>query len=436
MSKLSILIFVVFIGLLALFAVSNKEVTTVAVPFGDIYEVPKISLILFSAAFGGLSILLMFLIRDMRRFLTGYKVQKKQKKEDRLHRLYSSALNAILADNEVEAKSSIEKALEENPEYTDALLRAGDIEFTRGAFGEAVSYYRRALSSSPRNLEALFSLAKVMETTGTRSEALGFIEEILDIDPDNLSALYRKRSILELDGKWDELIDVQKSILKYEYTEKEKQREQSNLLGYKYEQAKDSLEREELERANKEFRAILRMERNFIPAYLGLAETMLRQAEPDDAVNFLEKAYEQTSSAIILARLEDELINIGEPSRIIRVYKTAISNKPEDNMLRIFLGKLYYRLEMIEDAFETLKAIDAQEPYPELCQLLGELYLRRQQYDKAVQEFRKTMNMKKALRLPYCCGVCGYMAEDWSGRCPGCSSWNTFKFNLHGTCKV
>lgn len=436
MSKLTIFIFVVFLGLLALFAVSNKEVTTVAVPFGDVYEVPKISLILFSAAFGGLSMLIVFLIRDTRRFLSSYKLQKKQKKEDRIHKLYSSAVNAILADNEIEAKSSLEKALEEESEHTDALLRLGDIEFMRGSFGEALGYYRRALSSSPRNLETLFSLAKVMETTGKKAEALGFIEEILDIDPDNLSALYRKRSILESDGKWDELIDVQKAILKYEHTEKEKQREQSNLLGYKYEQARDSLEKGEIERANKEFRAIVRMEKNFIPAYLGLAETMLRQGEADDAVNFLEKAYEQISSAIILARLEDELINLGEPSRIIRIYKTAISNNPQDNMLRIFLGKLYFRLEMIEDAFETLKAIDTYEPYPELYQLLGELYLRRQQCEKAVEEFRKTMNMKRALRLPYCCGICGYMAEDWSGRCPGCSSWNTFKFNLHGTCKI
>jgi lipopolysaccharide biosynthesis regulator YciM len=130
------------------------------------------------------------------------------------------------------------------------------------------------------------------------------------------------------------------------------------------------------------------------------------------------------------------LINIGEPSRLIRTYRSSVSSNPQNDMLRFFLGKLYYRLEMIDDALETLSSPEMSDSYPELHQLMGELYIRRSQCDEAVAEFRKSINMKKTFRLPYICGVCGHSSEDWSGRCSECGNWNTFQFNLHGTDKA
>ena len=432
--KTTLLIFIVFLGALALFAVSNKETVQMTVPFGAVYEMPKISLILFSAAFGALSMLAVFLVRDTRRLMATYKFQRKLKKEDRIQKLYGKALNAILADDRAEAKTALEEILKIEPEHTDSLLRLGDIMQAEESFEAANGYYRRALSSDEGSLAALFSLARLREAQGRWQDALGYIEEILDIDPDNLSALLRKRRILERDGKWSELIEVQKAALKHKHTEKQQQKEQTALTGYRYELARESLEAGDFDRAGKEFRSVLRMDDRFVPAQLGLAEAMLREGEVDDAVNSLDKAFEETGSLIILARLEDILINAGEPSRLIKIYNNAMARDPKNATLRFFMGKLYYRLEMIEDAFDTLRAIE--EPYPELHKLMGELYLRRQQYEKAAEEFKKTVNMKKTLRLPYCCGSCGLVSEEWSGRCPDCLNWNTYLFNIHGTCKV
>jgi len=437
LSKLSLLIFLVFLLAVALFAISNKDVTTIAVPFGSTYEVPKISLMLFSSAIGAGVVFLIFLVRDTRRFIETYQYQKKRKKQDRINELYGRAMNAILANNTPEAKRFLEEILKEEPTQVDALIRLGEIYLREESPEMAIEYFRKALSTEPKNIEARFSLSKTLEAMGLWSEALSHIEDILDIDPDNLTALYKKRSLLERESRWDELIDIQKSIIKHTPPERA-EREQDSLLGYRYEMARESLEKGDLERAEKEFKAILKVNKDFIPAYLGLTETMLRQAEADDAADFLERSYEQTSSQILLARLEDLLINLGEPSRLIRVYKNAIAREKEPsrlNSLRFFLGKLYYRLEMIDDAFETLSMVET-DAYPELYLLFGELYLRRQQCERAVAEFKKTIGLKRALRLPYCCNNCGEMSEDWSGRCPVCGRWNTFTFNLYGTCKV
>jgi len=99
---------------------------------------------------------------------------------------------------------------------------------------------------------------------------------------------------------------------------------------------------------------VIRLEKDFIPATLGLAEVLLREGENEEAINLLEKNYEQTSSMIVLLRLEDLLISVGEPLRLIRIYKNNILKNPQDPVIKFFLGRLYYRLEMIDDAFEIM----------------------------------------------------------------------------------
>jgi len=437
MGKLAIFIFVIFLAGLALFAIDNKEITTIKIPFDDLYEVPKIALILLSSVAGALAMLIAFTIRDTKRFIGNLQYQRRQKKEARVQDMYSKALNALLAHNEDEAKDALEGILEEEPKHLDALLRLGDIASAEEDFQKAAGFYNKAFAGNQKNLEVLFSLEGLMEKTGRWADALDYIERILDIDTDNLSALYKKRAILERDEKWDDLVDVQKTILKHEHTEKDRQREQVNLLGYKYEYGRYSLEQGDIEKAKKLFKTLLKMDINFVPSYIGLAEVMLREGESEEAVDFLEKSYEQTASLIILARLEDLLISIGEPSRLIRLYENSLSRKPQNHALRFLLGKLYYRLEMVDDAFDTFSYVDASGmASPELYQIMGDLYLKRNQCDKAAAEFKKAVDMKIAFRLPYWCSSCGYSSQDWSGRCPSCNSWNTFTFKLHGTGKI
>jgi lipopolysaccharide biosynthesis regulator YciM len=159
---------------------------------------------------------------------------------------------------------------------------------------------------------------------------------------------------------------------------------------------------------------------------------LLREGETEEAINLLEKSYEQTLSMIVLLRLEDLLISVGEPLRLIRIYKNNISKNPLDPIIKFFLGKLYYRLEMIDDAFETMASIDTGGTiYPEMHQLMGNLYMKRHQMDRAMHEFKKALDAHKcAFSLSYSCKNCAYTASEWSGRCTSCRQWSTYQLNL------
>ncbi len=436
MGKLSIFLFVIFLLVLSLFSISNQGMVAITIPFGPIYEVQKFALILLSIAVGVLIAFIFFAIRDTKKLIDNWQYQKKHRQEIKVQALYSKALNGILAKNEDAARDALEDILKEEPDHIDTLLRLGDISAHEEDFQKANGYYQRARELSPKRLETLFALERLMETASRWSEALRYLDEILDIDDVNLTAMYRKREILEKQARWDDIVSLQKAILKHEHSEKDKKREQQNLIGYEYEYGRHSLENSQLEKAKKAFRNILRTEKDFIPATLGIAEVLLQEGESEEAINVLEKAYEATESKIALARLEDLLISIGEPSRLIRIYRSGISRNPNDPVTKFFLGKLFYRLEMIDDAFDTLSGIDTGgASYPELHLLMGNLNLRQKRLEKAVQEFKKAADIKTAFRLPYCCNHCGYRADDWSGRCPDCRNWSTYQFNLDGTCR-
>jgi len=438
MSKINMLLVLLFMSVMAAFAFHNNDTTSITVPFDRAYDVPKIWVMITSSLIGALLMLVVFVVRDIRKFLATYQFQRKQKRDQKVDALYSRAVNSLIGDNLADARAALDAILKVEPQHTDALLRLGNLDELLEKNEEALSSYKKALMSMNGNLEALFSLVGVLVKVGNAEDALKYADKILDIDPDNHGALLRKRTLLEAEGRWDDILEVQKTILKLEPDEERKKEEQQEMIGFRYEHSRDSLEKGNIEKANAGFKSILREDEHFIPAYLGIAEVMLSEGNSEDAVNFLEKAFETTASQIVLARIEDLLISEGEPSRLIRIYRKAILDNPQDDKLKFFLAKLFFRLEMVDDSFEVFSTMEIGEgpSFVEAHKLLGELHMRRNECEKAVEIFKKTLEIKSALRVPYCCQECGHSELEWSGRCPECGSWNTYDLDLHGTCKT
>ena len=431
MGKVSIFFFLVILLVIGFFGMENKDVVLVKVPFGSTYEVLKFVLVLLSTVVGAAVVLGLVFIRDTKRVIDTMQLQKRQKKEAKIQEYYAKALNSILSNRDEDAKAALKDILKEDPEYTDALLRLGDIAFRNEEYSSALGFYRNARDISPRNLQALLSMEAVLEKSGHSDSALKILEEIIDIDGNNLTALYKKQAILEKKEKWDDLLSLQKTIIKLAQNDREKQREEKKHLGYKYEYGRASLENGEIEKAEKAFRTLLKMDASFLPAYLGIAEVMVTKGEPEEAINFLEKSYDTLSSAIILARLEDLLISVGEPGRLLRFYRTALSRSPLDNGMKFMLGKLYYRLEMVDDAIQTLESIDTNVySNPEIFTVKGELFRKRNQTGRAMEAFRTATELKYPASVPYRCNACGMTSPDWSGKCSGCGAWNTFALDV------
>jgi len=439
MGKFVVMIFILVAIVLALLATSNTGTTTISVPWplNEVYTLSVISLIIISSALGAIAVALIMFVRDTKRMIVTYQFQKKRKREEKLRNLYTKAMNSMLADDNAEARKILEDILKDEPAHTEALMRLGAIAEKANNNDEAHKFYKKALMSAPGDLSALFAMASLSDKLGKWTDAIEYVDEILQRDQGNLGAKLMKRSILEHTANWDELVEVQKNIIKAEQKAgRDVGGEEEALSGYRYEQGKALLDSGQTERAIKVFKGIIKSDDHFVPAYLAKAEAMLKSGNSEDAVSFLENGYRNTLSSLILAKIEDLLIKAGDPSRLISIYRNAMASAPQNQMLRFFLGKLYYRLEMVDDALELLDTGEIPEDFPQWNQLLGELFLRRNNCERAIEEFKKTIDFKKTLRVPYCCSSCGHQEEQWAGRCPECGSWNTFEFKLHGTCKI
>ncbi len=423
---------VVFVMLLREF---NPGLVTVNLLPSMSYEIAKSTFLFLSLAIGAGFVFILYLMRDVRRFLRGLRVQREQKKRLKIQELYTKGLNAMIAKRNSEAATYFQKVLAVDPNHVDTLLRMGICKLRDKMPQEAILVHQKALSLAPDNQEVLFSLAADYEETKRFDDALEMYKKILSKDSSNLTAIIRMRDLYQRLGHWEELYDTQSKLVANPLTPSELEIEHRKLVGLKYELGRSLLEAGDLERAKKTFRGVIKLDKDFIPAYLGLGEVYLEENEGAEASELWEKAYKMTSSTLLLHRLEDLYLKQGEPGKAIELYMQAVNWKPQDVALKFFLGKLYYRLEMVDEAFEILSTVDwGDKDFPDVHKLLGNIYLRRGSLGLAASEFKKALGFKKQIIIPYACSNCDLRTTDWSGRCPNCGKWNTFGVNLEKTC--
>jgi tetratricopeptide (TPR) repeat protein len=437
MAKLIVFLIILFLAALSLLAYFNKGAVEVTLWEGYAYEIPVIALILLATSIGILSTFILVAVRDARRYFDHWQIQRKEKKELKIQEHFARGMDAFFASRYTESEEMFTRIIESDPSHVSALLRLGDISLDKGDFPRASDYYSRSLKIRPKSIETIFCLEKVCESEKAWTDAIKYLDKVLEIDNENPKALLKKRDIYEATGKWEELLEVQQKILKSDMSDEEKQREQKNLTGFRYELGNHYFEEGSIEKAIKTLKSIIKTDEGFYSAYLTLAEAHLKDGDAKEAESVLIKGYETTSSLVLLARLEDHLISMGEPGKTIDLYQKALLRKQGDPKLQFLLAKLYYRLEMIDYALETATAIDtAVFDTSELHALLGNIHDRRSQYDRAVEEFKKAVKIDKPLMVPFCCSRCRHTSKDWTGRCPQCGHWNTLTLDLHGTCNV
>jgi lipopolysaccharide biosynthesis regulator YciM len=249
---------------------------------------------------------------------------------------------------------------------------------------------------------------------------------MLKIEPDNLTALIRKRDLQIRLERWSDALEIQHRLLKANLPEQERRAESQLLVGCMYEVGRQLLERGHPDKARRYFRGAIKKDRAFLPAYIGMGEILVREGKTKNAVEILKKIYLKTRSVIILHRLEELFLELGEPDQIIRVYQEALQQDPRNPVLSFYLGKLYYRLEMADEAFDILSRLEgSQEQMVEYHKIMANLYLRRQHMEEAVGELKKALGFKKRVVVPYRCTHCHHQYTEWSGRCRRCGLWNT-----------
>lgn len=435
MTRFYFVLFITFLGVIGYLAVLNPGSVEIAVARNEIYRVSTVGVILISAAAGALVVLFGVLIKDTSRYFLDWQVIRREKQRTKVQELYSKGVDALFGRKYAQAESYFRKILALDPNHVQSLLKLGNSCLRQGNHNEAIRLHQKARNLDDHNIEILFTLEADFEETNRIDEALQTLDSILAIDTSNLNALFKKRDILQRQKQWEKALDIQEQIVKAPLPQEDKPAEHRRLIGLRYEYGRSILEegnRDDAEKAKKVFRTVIKTDKDFVPAYLGLGEICLTEDKPKEAEDLWVNAFRTTGSLIFLYRLEDFYLGRGEPEKIIAIYQEAMNREPGDITLKFFLGKLYYRLEMLDDSLEVLSSIDTSANLlPPVHMITGNIYQRRGKLEGAMKEFRKALELEKKLIVPYTCSNCDYSDTEWSGRCPQCGRWNTYTVNIH-----
>lgn len=390
-------------------------------------DVAPAVLILGAIAFGGALVLSALGMREIRRWWANWRLGRQRHAAGKVQEQLTVAHRAMFSGRTKEAVSHLTRLLDINPHHVLALLYLGTIKRQTGELADAIRLHRRARAADDQNLEVALALGRDLEEAERWDEAVQLYRDLLKADDANPAVMARLRDVYVRLERWDDAHDLQERMFKAARTPAELDAARRVLCGIKYELGRKWMAKGDHDRARRAFRGAVKLDKKFVPAYVGWGELIFQEGRPRDAASLYEKAYDAIGEIILLHRLEDLYIEMGEPEQILRLYHEAVRKDPGNHALRFYLGKAYYRLEMLDEAQEVLAGIDASdEHFPDLHRLLGNLALRQGHDSLAIEEFKRALGLKKRVVVPYFCPACDYHTTRYSGRCPRCKAWNTF----------
>ena len=329
----------------------------------------------------------------------------------------------------------LEELLARRPESFEGLLLYGLVLRELGRDQEAVEVHRRASNLFPHSVAVLYQLAEDYAARGETEvarEIRGRIER--DFPGAGLEVLRRRRNECVAARDWAEATRLHGRLVEFLSASGDTQglARESNLgLGLDYQRGVLLLEQERSGEAAEAFGRILALEPRFLPARIMLGEAALEQGDEEAAVAIWRQGYLETGSPVFLQRIEDHFIEGSEPMRAIETLRALIAEVDNDLLPRFYLGRLYYRLEMLEDAARSLAGIAERiKSSPTFHFLMAKLHERRRDFEGAAAAYVACLRQLELGSAEYHCRVCHARYGDWQDFCPRCRSWNSVELNF------
>jgi tetratricopeptide (TPR) repeat protein len=346
---------------------------------------------------------------------------------------YKRGIEALLGGQDERALEAFDAVLAQNPGHFDALLISGDILRGLKRFEEGIGRHRRARRLRPRDLRPLYSLASDYEESKQYPKARLALGKIVELDPKkSVAALRRLRKIHMKEADWNGALHAQERIEAFtDKTPYKLEAERRYGLGIRYQIAVDLMKQEKHAEAIAQFGKVLKLAPAFVPALLRLGEAQREEGEVEAALETWHQAYRTTGSPIFLTAMENHFLEEEDPQVAIDTFRRLSAEAPRQVMPRFFLGKLFLRLEMIDEAHREFERLRERVAYsPALHYFLGKALARRREFAGAAAEFEQALDQLDLLRQQYGCSVCSARYRQWIDRCENCGEWSSVEIEL------
>jgi lipopolysaccharide biosynthesis regulator YciM len=427
----------VLLALVAIVSVSylvnlNFELLQGEFALSSATKIPVWSALLVAFLLGFLPTVGVLLAQTLRRDLSERRARRVSRQAKSLEGGFRRAVD-FWADGQWQpALDEIEAVLAEKPQDFSGLLLHGEVLRRIGSASEALEVHRRASVLYPRSVAVLLGLAADYESLGDRDVADQVRDRILrDFPGLGLRILRLRRDQALAAGEWREAERFQERISTIQPEDTEPAGDRAVRLGLMYQRAVSDLESDRFAEAMKSLGVVLESESRFVPALILRGEVEVLQGSPEAAVERWREGFRGTGSPVFLQRIEDHFIERGMPIEAIDTLHQIIHESDSKLLPRFFLGRLFYRLEMHDEALRALQDLEEEISLsPTFHFLLARIHHRKGNLTSSVKSYLKCVQEAGLASGGFICRACRRQYEDWRDRCGDCGSWNSVELNF------
>ncbi|MEA5469755.1 tetratricopeptide repeat protein [Spirulina sp. 06S082] len=303
---------------------------------------------------------------------------------------------SMLAMPQIAVADSVEVVQES---AIERLFERGIAAQNAGNYAEAEAIWRQVIRRDRDNFVAYNNLGIALSDQGKVEEAIEASQEAIRLNPNYAFAYNNLGNALRNQGKLEEAIEAYQQALRLN----------PNYATAYYNLGIALRNQGKLEEAIEAYQQALRLNPNDATAYYNVWVTLSDQGKLEEAIEAYQQAIRLNPNYAAYNNLGNMLRNQGKLEEAIEAYQEAIRLNPNYATAYHNLGNVLYDQGKLEEALakcnQALKLPEQTNITPASAHTLarnclGLIYQKQEQYEEAIAEFQKAINLDSNWQIP------------------------------------
>jgi lipopolysaccharide biosynthesis regulator YciM len=341
---------------------------------------------------------------------------------------YLDALHLLLDGKRDEALEKLKKTVWEDTDNINAYIKLGDIFRENGFPIRASKIHRnlllRTTLTDQETEQTIYHLVLDYRAADMIDKAVEMAERLIQKDKKNIEIGKLLLELYEDKADWDKAFFMRQGINKWI------KRSDHNILAlYKTFAGRELTQKGSEHQGRIRFREAVKLEKECVPAYIGLGDSYVREGRHEDAL----KVWKEFASKIpgqahlILDRLNDVLFTLGRYSELEGICEQIIKTRPVNPGAFFKLIDIYEKQGKMQEALDLSRQVYEANPESQRGRFTYVRFLRQTgQSNKALETSLGILKQETEKSEVCRCRQCGYEEKEMFWRCPKCRRWNPF----------